>query len=142
MGGFMVALWSIRFFLFKLHESPKYLMGCGRDEDAVAVIHRVAKYNGMASSLTLEHLSRVGGLSNEETKVPDTTTKGAIARNLAKFDGAHVKSLFATKKLAYSTTMLMILWASLHEEPISVMDLCTSHIATFVLLSRFGTIPL
>ena len=45
----MMILWFIRFFFFKLHESPKYLMGRGRDQDAVAVVHAIARYNGVHS---------------------------------------------------------------------------------------------
>ena len=34
----MFILWFIRFFVFTMYESPKYLMGRGRDEDAVKVV--------------------------------------------------------------------------------------------------------
>ena len=37
-GSVMFVLWAIRFFVFKLYESPKFLMGKGKDEAAVKVI--------------------------------------------------------------------------------------------------------
>ena len=52
LGGLMIVLFIIRFFVFHLYESPKYLMGRGRDEEAVKVIHQIAQYNGKKSSLT------------------------------------------------------------------------------------------
>ncbi|KAH0582368.1 hypothetical protein H2248_010313 [Termitomyces sp. 'cryptogamus'] len=111
MGGLMFVLWVIRFFIFKLYESPKYLMGRGRDEAAVDVVHRVAEHNGTTSRLTLDELTQPGSLSFVNSREMDTSAKGVIARQLAKFDAGHMNSLFATKKLAYSTTLLIILWA-------------------------------
>jgi hypothetical protein len=42
MGGFMLVLSVIRIFIFHLYESPKFLMGRGRDAEAVQVVHKVA----------------------------------------------------------------------------------------------------
>ncbi|KAG6849835.1 hypothetical protein H0H93_004519 [Arthromyces matolae] len=112
MGGLMFVLWGIRFFIFKLYESPKYLMGRGQDELAVEVVHRVAQYNGTTSRLVLEDLAKAGDLEFNNGKEMDTSARAAVARNLASFDAGHVKSLFATRKLAYSTTLLIILWGT------------------------------
>ncbi|KAI0070245.1 sugar transporter [Panus rudis PR-1116 ss-1] len=119
MGGLMLFFWVLRFFVFHLYESPKYLMGRGRDEEAVEIVHKVAAYNGKTSSLTLEKLKNAArdaaerhGVNPVEADVlMDTSAKGAVMRQLRKFDSGHVKSLFATRKLAYSTSLLIILWA-------------------------------
>jgi hypothetical protein len=113
MGGLMLLIWSIRFFLFKLYESPKYLMGRGRDEDAVEVMHIVASYNRTTSMLTVEQLKAGGSSAGEKVsdgKGLDTSAKGALRRQLDKMSPAHVKALFATKKLAWSTSLLIIIW--------------------------------
>ncbi|KDR66281.1 hypothetical protein GALMADRAFT_232637 [Galerina marginata CBS 339.88] len=102
MGGLMLVLWAIRFFVFTLYESPKYLMGKGRDEDAVEVIQRVAAHNGVTSTLSAEDLSRLG---------EHIGSSSVIQRKLSVFDANHVKPLFATRKLAYSTSLLIVLWA-------------------------------
>lgn len=119
MGGFTLLLFVLRFFVFHLYESPKYLMGRGRDKEAVDVIHRVAKYNGTTSTLTVESLEEAaaaaaGRWAGEDASVVvdmDTSARGAIRRRLTKLNSAHVKSLFATKKLAYSTSLLIVTWA-------------------------------
>ena len=49
MGGISMIEFFIRFALFTIYESPKYLMGKGRDEDAVRIVHEVAWRNGKAS---------------------------------------------------------------------------------------------
>jgi len=107
-------LWILRFFVFNLYESPKYLMGRGRDEAAVEMIHKVAAYNGKTSYLTVEHLKdaeKFGSDSSEKEAKMDVSAIAAVKRKLAIFDGSHVKPLFATRKLAYSTGLLIILWA-------------------------------
>ncbi|KAF8443664.1 MFS general substrate transporter [Boletus edulis BED1] len=114
MGGLMMILWILRFFVFNLYESPKYLMGRGRDEAAVEMIHKVAAYNGKASSLTVEYLKsaeKTGNSSSEKEVKMDVSAAAAIRRKLVKFDSSHVKPLFATRKLAYSTGLLITLWA-------------------------------
>lgn len=115
----MMLLWAIRFFIFKLYESPKFLMGRGRDAEAVEVVHKVAQHNRRSLDddgekriyLTVEDLAAAGNLY-ENTEGLDTSAKGAVARQLRKFNTSHVRALFATRKLAYSTTLLIILWGS------------------------------
>ncbi|KZT09210.1 MFS general substrate transporter [Laetiporus sulphureus 93-53] len=116
MGGLMLLMFVLRFFVFHLYESPKYLMGRGREEEAVAVVHKVARYNGRTCGLTVEMLKAAGGEAEksddeERTDALDTSARGAVMRKLKVFSGEHVKSLFATRKLAYSTTLLIIVWA-------------------------------
>ena len=38
-------IFLLRFVLFTFQESPKYLISRGRDEDAIQVLHNVAKVN-------------------------------------------------------------------------------------------------
>jgi hypothetical protein len=116
MGGLMLILWGIRFFLFKLTESPKFLMGRGKDAEAVAAVHRVATYNKKTIEFTEEDLKRAGdsaaiGEIDWSSKTVDTSAKGAIVRQLKKFDASHIKALFATPKLAWSSTLVISLWA-------------------------------
>ncbi|KAG8760498.1 hypothetical protein FRC14_002887 [Serendipita sp. 396] len=116
MGGLMLLLWGIRFFVFKLNESPKYLMGRGRDEQAVENVHRIADYNGRSSDLSVEDLKKAAskaGAKDIITGEPglDTSAKAAVLRTVEEFRLDHVRALFATKKLAYSSTLLIIIWA-------------------------------
>ncbi|KAI0632310.1 MFS general substrate transporter [Trametes polyzona] len=121
MGGLMLLLFVLRFFVFHMYESPKYLMGRGRDAEAVEVVHRVAAYNGRTSPLTVEMLQDVerrigkGGFAGAGAGANgaafDTSARAALIRKLKTFAGSHVKGLFATKRLAYSTTLLIVVWA-------------------------------
>ncbi|KPI40437.1 putative MFS-type transporter [Cyphellophora attinorum] len=108
MGGIVLLLWAIR-FSFTIFESPKYLMGKGRDEDAVRVVHEVAKRNKRESSLTVQDLKACEGVGTSTGGV-DTSNAAIIKRNLQKVNLTHVRSLFQTKKLAFSTSMIMSIW--------------------------------
>lgn len=103
----MMFLWGLRFFVFKLHESPKYLMGRGRDQQAVETVHFVAAQNSKTSNLSVDELRAVD--TRFGTQI-ETSAAAAAKRKLAAFNLNHVKALFATRKLAYSTTLLIIIW--------------------------------
>ena len=122
LGVLMVVLFILRFFVFHLYESPKYLMGRGRDEEAVEVIHAIAKFNGKTSCLTVEMLQAcekyaIGQPDTEKesqdvkAQSMDTNMRAAFMRKLRMMNSDHIKALFATKKLAYSTSLLVVIWA-------------------------------
>ena len=112
----MLVLWLVR-LRFDLYESPKYLMGRGRDAEAIEVLKKVAAYNGVTNKLTLEELQRVGVIAStddieaEKGGGVDASVAAVIRRNLEHLRGEHVRSLFATRKLALSTSLLVIIWA-------------------------------
>ncbi|KAF5723017.1 major facilitator superfamily transporter [Fusarium mundagurra] len=107
VGGLTLLMFLVRFVLFKIYESPKYLMSKGRDEEAVRVVHTVAKKNGKTSTLTLEDLKAC----EPEGYVAQTDTSAALKRYLEKVDLSHVKALFVTRKLGLSTGLIMAVWA-------------------------------
>jgi len=112
----MMFLWIIRFFVFDLYESPKHLMGHGRDAEAIKVLEKVATFNSSTNHLTLEQLQEAGVVAGtkdgaENGGAVDTSIVAVIRRSLGHLKGEHVKSLFATRKLATSTSLLIILWA-------------------------------
>ena len=106
MGILAFIMFFLRFVVFTIFESPKYLMGRGRDEDAVKVVHEVARRNGKTSSLTVEDLQvhERGGQQQQ------TDAKAALSRKLQKLNLTHVRALFASPKLAISTSMIMAIW--------------------------------
>lgn len=107
MGGLTLLMFLVRFVLFKIYESPKYLMSKGRDDEAVAVVHKVAARNSATSELTVADLK---AFEPEDYHV-DTTAATAVKRNLEKMNLKNVKMLFSTPKLALSTSLIMAVWA-------------------------------
>ena len=107
VGGLTLIMFIIRFFAFKIFESPKYLMGKGKDEEAVRIVHEVARRNGTESWLTIGHLKACEPEGYEQR----TGAADAIRRKLESVNLTHIRALFATKKLGYSTGALMLVWA-------------------------------
>lgn len=107
VGGLTVLMFIIRFGSFTIFESPKFLMGKGRDEDAVRIVHEVARRNGKEVSLTVEDLRAV----EPEGYVPPAKAGDAIRRKLEDVKLDRIKALFATRKLALSTSLVMGVWA-------------------------------
>ena len=83
-------------------------MGKGRDEDAVKIVHEVARRNGKTSSLTIEDLKACENLGSGVGV--QTSASAAVKRQLEKINLTHVRALFAGKKLAFSTSMIMTVW--------------------------------
>ena len=119
MGGVALIMFGIRFLAFTIFESPKYHMGKGRDDEAVRIVHEVARRNGKETSLTIDDLRICEGLGGGGGVVSDvnrgggidTSNKAVIKRRLEAVNGKHVKALFATRKLAFSTGAIMAVWA-------------------------------
>ncbi|KAI8677808.1 MFS domain-containing protein [Fusarium keratoplasticum] len=106
VGGLTLLMFLVRFLLFKIYESPKYLMSKGRDEDAVRVVHKVAQKNGKTSTLTLEDLKAC----EPDGYVARTDAGAALKRNLEKVNFSNIRALFITKKLGLSTSLIMAVW--------------------------------
>jgi hypothetical protein len=107
IGGLTLLLWGIRFLVFPLHESPRFLLGQGKDAQAVKAVHAIAKYNRVegvvVSEEMLEEAARQAGGAEQEGRV------GVLGRD-SRYSSSHVKALFATRKMALSTSLLIALW--------------------------------
>ena len=88
-------LWGLRFFVFKLLESPRYLVGLGRDVEAVAVIHQLAAYNSTSCDITAEKLALAA-----QNAAPTTNNTRRIVSESSKLSFKHIRALFATPKIA------------------------------------------
>lgn len=107
MGLIALIMFGLRFLAFTLYESPKYLMGKGREEEAVANVHKIAAKNGKTSSLTLEDLT----IYNDPNVQQGTDARAVLKRRLEKVNLEHVRSLFRTPKLAFSSAVTIAVWA-------------------------------
>ncbi|KAK4181328.1 major facilitator superfamily domain-containing protein [Triangularia setosa] len=107
VGGLTLGMFLLRFAAFKIYESPKFLMGQGRDEEAVGIVHEVARRNGRECGLTVGELKRC----EPEGYLARTDVKVAVRRRLENVKMDRVRVLFSTTKLAWSTGLIMAIWA-------------------------------
>ncbi|KAF9647905.1 MFS general substrate transporter [Thelephora ganbajun] len=134
LGGLTLLMWFVRFFVFRFYESPRYLIGRGRDEEAVEVIHRIAKFNGKADicTLTVGDLQKAvqeqstnaspsfsirevsgGSYPSPGAEVTSTERKKGFLSSSSHLSGSHIKALFATRRMAWSTSLLIVIWGTI-----------------------------
>ena len=115
LGAITFTMFICRFFLFKLYESPKYLVSRGRLQDAVDVVHGIAAYNGTETSLTQERLLRI----RDHDKEPNALGQSKpgfydVARqNLRKFSTQRLAPLFGTWKLGVTVSLIWFIWTAI-----------------------------
>ena len=71
LGAICLIIFFLRFVVFRFQESPKFLLYRGRDDKAVMVLQKIAKFNGRESSITLESLE---ALTNEHASMAQRDT--------------------------------------------------------------------
>lgn len=106
MGGLAMVMFIIRCLFFTIFESPKYLMGKGKNAHAVEVVHEVARRNGKTSSLTQDELE-----DWDQGESQPLSAANIVRQRLEKLNLEHVRALFDTPKRARSTSLIILVWA-------------------------------
>ncbi len=119
-GAITMVCFIARFFIFRLPESPKYLLAKGRVHDAVEVMRDIARRNGTPlpeDVLSVEILMTAAGQEYDERKLIEEEKGGMLStwtKNLSwsmlRPDLSHVRPLFKGARLAYNTTIIILLW--------------------------------
>lgn len=98
-----------RFFLFRMYESPKFLLSRGRQMEAVAVIHGIAHHNKAKTWLTEDILNGIGGHPEAQST---TLSAAEIAKQkTGKFSWKVVSPLFRGWRLGVTTGLIWLIWA-------------------------------
>ncbi|KIW64156.1 hypothetical protein PV04_09110 [Phialophora macrospora] len=104
-------------FIFRLHETPKYLLGRGRDAEAVEVLRKVAAYNGTTTWLTVDHFRAIderfaaAAADADVALATETTNAATLRRAVEAFRPDKIMAVFGTKKGAISTILLILIWS-------------------------------
>ena len=94
-----------RLFVFRMEESPKFLVSAGRDEEAVAVLQNIAQKYNRKCSLTVDKLAE------HNATVPAYYSKKEVTvMDVLKVSVFHLKKLFDDRKTARSTITLFVSW--------------------------------
>lgn len=135
LGSFTFVLFLLRFAVFKLPESPKFLVSKGRDAEAVRTLKEIARRNGKELGddiISVNILRTAAGEEqlDEEPELPEEKRgivglvyslielpktllhSGQNTKSIRiKPDLSHVRPLFASPAMAYTTSIIFILWA-------------------------------
>lgn len=101
-SGSVVFLMSIaRVLIIRFHETPKYLLCQGKDEIVVRQLKSMAEKYNRRCDLTVEQLEECGQVTSAHAN--QTTSISEL--------WVHVRGLFATKRLGFSTALVWFSWA-------------------------------
>ncbi len=110
-GALVLVMSLLRVTVIKLRETPKFLVGEGRDAEVVDTLQYIAKRYNRPCSLTLEQFEACGTLGGG---VPVGRRGSVTAHASKKFSfnevWLHLKGLFATRKLGLSTCLIWFSW--------------------------------
>ncbi|KAJ7182862.1 MFS general substrate transporter [Mycena crocata] len=118
MGSMMLFLAVLRVFIFPMDESPKFLLSIGRDQEAVDVIHHIAKKNNKTIELTLQDLHDAAApyldpsAPVDDIPVTKFSTWQLIRNSFDDVSGENIKGLFCTPRLAYSSGLIIFIYAA------------------------------
>lgn len=104
-SGIVMAAALMRLFVFRLDETPKYLVSNGRDEEAVKVLTAISEKYNRPISLTLDQLSDCGPV-----KPLHDGDSSFNLREVCFSVKEHVKILFQGRKMALSTSLVILSW--------------------------------
>jgi MFS family permease len=117
LGAVTLLIFFLRFAVFTFHESPKYLLARGREQEAIDVLHRIAKFNrAPPPTLTLQHFQEVermhfeGSDAGSATTVPDETTGHVSAWTATKRAFKRFGMAFAHLKLIFGNRLQLFIF--------------------------------
>lgn len=107
IGAMTLTIFCTRYLIFRFHESPKFLVSKGREQDAIDVLHKIAKFNGAEPpTLTIEDFRQVDRAASVNTTEPVTepSAKGFVVGMFKSLSFLH--GLFTDKLQCFSFVLL------------------------------------
>lgn len=123
LDGVTLFVFVLRFMIFTFLESLKFLVRKGKNEEALMVLHKVAKTNKRKCNITLETFAALSNVSRNATSPMSDLSEapflelpsGAILENAAfaqkVFELVRIKILFSTPTLTRLTILVRIIYA-------------------------------
>jgi hypothetical protein len=106
LGVITLFMFACRFFVFKLMESPKFLLSRNRQSEAIEVVQYIARYNNTKTWLNEKTLDQLAG----EDEVVPGLVMGNSGTLPTKFPLDKVRALFNGWRLGTTTALLWIIW--------------------------------
>ena len=100
LGGLTLIFAFVRMAVFKMPESPRYLISKGLDAEAVEAVNYIARYNKKPEPLTLAMLQEIDRVTGGEIKAGAATRlsrTAMIKQGFQDFDSVNYKKLFETR---------------------------------------------
>jgi MFS family permease len=113
LGTIVLFLSIARLFIFRIPESPYYLLAHARDADAIAVVQYIAQKSNKPCTVTLEMLEQINSdYGHSSRKQPLCTKTEMFLRPFKQLSINSLRPLFGTPKLILQTSLFTWLWAA------------------------------
>ncbi|KAG7409585.1 putative MFS-type transporter [Fusarium oxysporum f. sp. rapae] len=99
-GALVFCLSLLRVTVIRLRETPKYLLGVGKEEEVIETFQYLATKYNRTCSLTLQDLAACGTITSAHSK-----NRFSISETMI-----HIRGLFSTKKMTISTASIFLSW--------------------------------
>lgn len=109
IGAMTLTIFFARYLVFRFHESPKFLVSKGREQDAIDVLHKIARFNGAEPpTLTIEDFRQIDRAARVTSQEPvgEKTAKDVVTSIFKSLRFLH--GLFADKLQCFSFVLLGI----------------------------------
>ncbi|KAG9693211.1 MFS general substrate transporter, partial [Aureobasidium melanogenum] len=103
-GSLVLVMSLARILVIKLRETPKFLIGEGKDAEVIDTLQFIANRYNRSCSLTLEQLEACGD-SQAATSASHARSKFSPMKTIV-----HCRGLFATKRMGLSTSLIWFSW--------------------------------
>lgn len=101
IGAVTLSIFFLRFVVFNFKESPKFLVYRGRDQEAIDVLHYIAKYNKRTCGITMADFD---ALTDEDSSLgSDQLMLGTGSKQVETSFGRKVLMEFQRYKMLFST---------------------------------------
>ncbi|KAF2223103.1 major facilitator superfamily domain-containing protein [Elsinoe ampelina] len=112
LGALTLAVFFLRFVVFRFKESPKFLVYRGRDEEAIGVMQYIAKFNKRDCTVSIEHFEAL--TSDHNSLNSGTELLGTGAKQLQLSFASKLKLEFARYGLLFKgwpmTRLTILVW--------------------------------
>jgi Sugar (and other) transporter. len=110
IGSMTLTIFFARYAIFRFHESPKFLVSKGREQDAINVLHKIATFNGAeAPILTVEdfrQIEREMGVTPNRQEPRSTNVKALVINTFKSL--AFLRGLFLSRLQCFSFVLLAL----------------------------------
>lgn len=112
-----LTIFFLRFFVFRFHESPKFLLSRGKEAEAIEVLHKIAKFNkAPPPTLTLEMFAAIDETDSQVSNnvvvpIAGPQTTAETTKNVANGFGKELrrlKGIFTNKLSCFIFVLLAI----------------------------------
>ncbi|KAK2609299.1 hypothetical protein QQS21_002080 [Conoideocrella luteorostrata] len=117
LGVIAITVGLVRIFVFRIPESPRYLISKGRDADAVEAVNYIARYNGKPEPLTIEMFGVTDENTIRQAVIPASNPKLTLVQSCKEsfkgFSLTGYRKLFSGRKLARHTSITFLIWLTI-----------------------------